>query len=168
LLCIATTPAHPPTQLFVGDLRAYVDAYQGRFDKAIPALEGMMRAAEAHGLSTLIAVSSSLLGSALAAAGRAVEGLPHLARGVSGQEQIGNRFYLARRYMEWAEGLHLAGELSDAQHAADTALSLARATGEAATEAETLRVLGAIAADGDLAMESVPRLKHLLSMGVFP
>ena len=77
-----------------------------------------------------------------------MEGLPHLVRGVSGYEQMGNRFYLARRYMEWAEGLRLAGELSEAQRAADTALSLARATGERGTEAETLRVLGAIAAAG--------------------
>jgi class 3 adenylate cyclase/tetratricopeptide (TPR) repeat protein len=142
---------HPPTQVFVGYLRAYVDAYQGRFDEAIPALEGAVREAEVHGLSSLLAVASSLLGSALAGAGRAVEGLPHLARGVSGQEHIGNRFYLARRYTEWAEGLLLAGELSDAQRAADTALSLARATGERGTEAETLRVLGAIAAAGSSA-----------------
>jgi tetratricopeptide (TPR) repeat protein len=71
-----------------------------------------------------------------------------LPRGVSGQEEIGNRFYLARRYMEWAEGLLLAGERQDAQRTADTALSLARATGERRTEAETLRVLGTIAAAG--------------------
>jgi tetratricopeptide (TPR) repeat protein len=140
--------SHPPTQVFVGNLRAYIDAYQGRFDEAIAALEGTMRAAGAHGLSTLFAVASSNLGSALAGAGRAVEGLPHLARGVSGQEQIGNRFHLARRYMEWAQGLLSAGERQDAQRAADTALSLARVTGERGTEAETLRVLGAIAAAG--------------------
>jgi hypothetical protein len=68
---------------------------------------------------------------------------------VKDQEQIGSRYYLARRYMAWAEGLLLARELSDAQHAANTALSLARTTGERGTEAETLRVLGAIAAAGE-------------------
>jgi tetratricopeptide (TPR) repeat protein len=107
-----------------------------------------VREAEVHGLSSLLAVASSLLGSALVGAGRALEALPLLARGVSGQEEIGNRFYLARRYMEWAEGLLLARERQDAQRAADTALSLARATGERGTEAETLRVLGAIATAG--------------------
>jgi tetratricopeptide (TPR) repeat protein len=58
------------------------------------------------------------------------------------------KFHLARRYREWADSLLLAGELPDAQRAADTALSLARAMGERGAEAETLRVLGAIAAAG--------------------
>jgi tetratricopeptide (TPR) repeat protein len=136
---------HPHAQVFVGNFRALVDVYQGRFDQAIPALEVTVREAEAHGLSLLV-VASSLLGRALAGAGRSVEGLAHLARGVRGQERGG--FYVAQRYMRWAEGLLLAGDLSQAQGAADTALSLARATGERGTEAETLRVLGAIAAAG--------------------
>jgi class 3 adenylate cyclase/tetratricopeptide (TPR) repeat protein len=144
----AQASPHPWGQVFVGNFRGLVETYQGRFDKAISALEGTVREAEAHGLSGLLPVASSFLGWALAGAGRAVEGLPHLARGVRGQEQIGNRSYLARRYMEWAEGLLLAGERPDAQRAADTALDLARATGERGTEAETLRVLGAIAAGG--------------------
>ncbi|HEX2483065.1 MAG TPA: hypothetical protein VHQ69_14405, partial [Methylomirabilota bacterium] len=140
--------SHPAAQVNVGSNRALVDIYQGRFDAAIPALEKTVREAEIHGLSTQLPAASSFLGSALAGAGRAVEGLPHLARGVKGNEQIGSRFYLARRYMEWAEALLLTGELQDAHRAADTALSLARATGERGTEAETLRVLGAIAAAG--------------------
>jgi tetratricopeptide (TPR) repeat protein len=73
------------------------------------------------------------------------------ARGVTAQERIGNRFHLARRYREWADSLLLAGELPDAQRAADTALSLARAMSERGAEAETLRVLGAIAAAGGAA-----------------
>jgi hypothetical protein len=107
-----------------------------------------VREAEVHGLSTQLPAASSFLGSALVGAGRAVEALPHLARGVKGNEQIGSRYYLARRYMEWADGLLLAGELRDAHRAADTALTLARATGERGTEAETLRVLSAISAAG--------------------
>jgi tetratricopeptide (TPR) repeat protein len=141
--------SHPAGQVFARNLRALVDSYQGRFDGAIPALERTVREAEAHGLSTQLPTASSFLGSVLARAGRAVDGLPHLARGVKDQEQIGSRYYLARRYMAWAEGLLLAGELSDAQRAADAALSLARTTGERGTEAEILRVLGAIAAAGE-------------------
>jgi class 3 adenylate cyclase/tetratricopeptide (TPR) repeat protein len=140
--------SHPAAKVTVGNFRALVDIYQGRFDAAISALERTLREAEAHGLSTQLHVASSFLGSALAGAGRAAEGLPHLARGVSLQEEIGTRIYLARRYMQWAEGLLLAGQPQDARRAADTALSLARATGERGTEAETLRVLGAIAAAG--------------------
>ena len=56
--------------------------------------------------------------------------------------------YLAQRYMAWAEGLLLAGQRQDAQRTADMALGLARSTGERGTEAETQRVLGAIAAAG--------------------
>jgi class 3 adenylate cyclase/tetratricopeptide (TPR) repeat protein len=142
---------HPAAQVFVGNLRALVDVHQGRFDQAIPALERTVREAEVHGLSTQLGSTSSFLGSALAWSGRTTEGLPHLARGVKAQEQVGSRYYLARRYMAWAEGLLLAGERLDAQHAADTALDLARATGERGSEAETLRVLGAIAAAGGAA-----------------
>jgi hypothetical protein len=97
---------------------------------------------------SMITTVSSVLGAALAGAGRTVEGLALLARGVRGQKRIGNRFHLARRYREWADSLVLAGELPDAQRAADTALSPARAMSERGTEAETLRVLGAIAAAG--------------------
>ena len=140
--------SHPPTQVFVGNVRAYVDAYQGRFDEAIPRLERALREAEVHGLSNMITTVSSVLGAALVGAGRTVEGLALLARGVTAQERIGHRFHLARRYREWADSLLLAGELPDAQRAADTALSLARAMGERGAEAETLRVLGAIAAAG--------------------
>ena len=139
--------AHPPTQVFVENVRAYIDAYQGRFDEAIPVLERALREAEVHGLSMITTVSS-VLGAALAGAGRTVEGLALLASGVRGQERIGNRFHLARRFREWADSLLLAGELPDAQRTADTALSLARAMGERGAEAETLRVLGAIAAAG--------------------
>ncbi len=96
----------------------------------------------------MINTVSSVLGGALAGAGRTVEGLALLARGVRGQERIGNRFHLARRYREWADSLLLAGDLPEAQRAADTALSLARAMGERGAEAETLRVLGAITAAG--------------------
>ena len=77
--------------------RAYIDAYQGRFDEAIPRLERALREAEVHGLAMINTVSS-VLGAALAGAGRTVEGLALLARGVRGQEPIGNRFHLARRY----------------------------------------------------------------------
>jgi tetratricopeptide (TPR) repeat protein len=139
--------SHPPTQVFVENVRAYIDAYQGRFDEAIPVLERALREAEVHGLG-MINTLSSVLGGALAGTGRAADGLALLARGVRGQERTGNRFHLARRYREWADSLLLAGELPDAQRAADTALSLARAMGERGAEAETLRVLGAITAAG--------------------
>jgi class 3 adenylate cyclase/tetratricopeptide (TPR) repeat protein len=139
--------SHPPTQVFVENVRAYVDAYQGRFDEAIPVLERALHEAEIHGLS-MVNTLSSVLGSALAGAGRAVEGQALLARGVRGQEGIGQRFHLARRYREWADSLLLSGELPEAQRVADTALSLARTMGERGTEAETLRVLGTIAAAG--------------------
>jgi hypothetical protein len=56
--------SHPPTQVFVENVRAYIDAYQGRFDEAIPVLERALRGAEVHGLSMITTVSS-VLGAAL-------------------------------------------------------------------------------------------------------
>jgi class 3 adenylate cyclase/tetratricopeptide (TPR) repeat protein len=60
--------SHPPTQVFVENVRAYVDAYQGRFDEAIPRLERALREAEVHGLANMITTVSSILGQALAGA----------------------------------------------------------------------------------------------------
>jgi tetratricopeptide (TPR) repeat protein len=144
----AQASAHPAAQVTGGYFRALVDSYQGRFAETIPALERTLHEAEIYGLSTHISTTASFLGWTLAWTGRAVEGLPHLTRGVRGQEQIGSRFYLAWRYVQWAEGLLLAGQRQDAQRAADTALRLAQDTGERGTEAATFRVLGAIAAAG--------------------
>jgi class 3 adenylate cyclase/tetratricopeptide (TPR) repeat protein len=127
----------------------YLHLLRGDFTEAARALERGLTMCDAAGVSLLLPRFRSGLGYAYAQAGRLPEGLSSLERGV----EQGRTIRLMMMHALWtvwlSEGYLLAGRQAEARHAAEEALTLARAHGERANEARALRLLGEIGAQAD-------------------
>ena len=140
---------HPQAQAVAYTLAAIPRVYRGEIDEAVSLTERALNLCETKGLLTWLPGASSTLGWALAAAGRAQEGLPYLEQGPSFLATVGVNTHLALMYVRWAEGLLLAGRLAEAGDIAHRALDTAVACGERGHEAEGYYVLACVLAAGD-------------------
>jgi class 3 adenylate cyclase/tetratricopeptide (TPR) repeat protein len=152
----AHATGYAPGQLTLYFNRASAYAMRGDFAGVIIECGRALALADARSLTGFYrARSESLYGLALAWRGQNDEALSHLEQGAAEQERTGGRPELAWCYVQWAEGLRLAGRVSEAGDLAQRGLKLAAALHERPNEARALLALGdAIAAETPLDVEA--------------
>jgi tetratricopeptide (TPR) repeat protein len=155
----ADTSGSPHGQAISYTFRAAVPLYQGHFRDSLSWCERSLHMCESKQVTIWLPTAHSVLGWALAKAGRPQEGLPHLELGVTLGERNGQKTLLSLLYFRWAEGLLLSGDLSEAKHIANRGLELAKTNEERGVEAETLELLGEIAsAEEPTTLDATDRL----------
>ena len=140
---------HPQAQAVAYTLAAIPRVYRGDVDGAVSLTERALNLCETKGLLTWLPGASSTLGWALAAAGRVQDGLRYLEQGPAVLAAVGVNTHLALMYARWAEGLLLAGRLTEAGDIAQRAIDTAVAYKEWGHEAEGCYVLAGVLAAGD-------------------
>ncbi|HET8577528.1 MAG TPA: sigma 54-interacting transcriptional regulator [Methylomirabilota bacterium] len=140
---------HPQSQAIAYTLRVLPLLYLGATTEALALAERALELCKAKGLLLWYPGASSMLGWALALAGRAAEALPHLESGPSILEGMHSTTHLSLMYTWWGEGLLLAGQLEEATRKVDRAVEVARACHEAGYLTDALQVQAQILAASD-------------------
>ena len=147
---IAEALDHPYSRALVPWMVGTGLSVKGDVNRAVSLFERGMAEAAKWGYARTGGFNSCALGYALATAGRAVEGVGLLRRGV---EQIdatlGFTWLRGRRLSMLGEGYLLAGQIDDSRVAAEEALTFSRKRRERGFEAWAVRLLGMIAACSD-------------------
>jgi tetratricopeptide (TPR) repeat protein len=146
---IAEMLNHPLSHLYLDMAAGFVNLYRGHLSEAIRILERGLILCEATGSRLIFGWVASYLGSAYARSGRRSDGVLLLEQGVETITSL--TVNLRRSYVIGllGEAYMYAGRIDDASRCAERALDLSRAQKERGYEAETLRLLGEIAAHGD-------------------
>jgi len=142
----AETSGNPHSQAMSYTFRATVPLYQGDIRDSLPWCERCLLLCESKQVIIWLPTAHSMLGWALAVAGRPREGLPHLELGAELQERNRQKVLLSAFYLRWAQGLLLLGNLPEAKRIVKRALELAEANEERGIAADILELLGEIAA----------------------
>jgi tetratricopeptide (TPR) repeat protein len=124
--------------------------HQGDLPQALPLLERALDICQDADLPLIFPWVASPLGLAYALSGRVTDALPLLAQAVEQSAALGRWGYHALFVATLGKALLLAGRLEEARHHAGQALGFARVHKERGHEAYALRLLGLVAAHGNL------------------
>jgi tetratricopeptide (TPR) repeat protein len=141
--------AHPQAQAIAYTLGALPLLYMGETLQGVAMAEQALELCKTRGLILWFPAASVTFGWALALAGRADEGLPHLERGPTIVEAFGSKNFVSLMYTWWAEGLLLAGQVAEAALKIDRAVELARMCREAGYLTEALHGRAQVLAGAD-------------------
>jgi tetratricopeptide (TPR) repeat protein len=148
-MAAADASDHPQSQAIAYTLRVVPLLYTGATSEAVALAERGLELCKAKGLLLWYPGASSMLGWALAMAGRVTEALPHLENGPGIVEAMQSKTHLSVMYTWWAEGLLLAGRLEEATGKIERALEVARACHEAGYLTDALHVQAQLLAASD-------------------
>lgn len=148
---IADEVGHPFSQIYANLWMGNTLIKSADFERAIPPLERCMQLTDRSGLNLLRPRSASSLGFALYSMGQREKGLELLHYAVEEAEHQSIQWNLAQQYAWLAEALLHEGELDDALKNASRALELSLQSGEKASEANVLWLLGEVHRHRDVA-----------------
>jgi tetratricopeptide (TPR) repeat protein len=160
---IAEESRNPYGQAIAGTLSGLVWLARGHLDRGLPLLEASLATCREKQLVVWQPIPSALVGVALARTGRAAQALPLLEDAVARTQRLGVKAYLARWTAHLGEALLTAGRVDAARETAEEALRLALTHRERGHEAESLRLLGEVAAAASPA-EAERRLGEALAL----
>ena len=141
---------HPYSQAIAWTITGLVWRERGQLERAVPPLARSLELCEQAHLTVWQPIVSALLGATLVALDRKDDGVALLREAVRRAEALGVMAYLARWTVHLGEGLLAGGDVAAARATADRAMELSLAHGERAHEAMAWRLIGDIAARGDL------------------
>ncbi len=141
---IADEVGHPFSQIFANLWVGNSFALHGQFARAVPPLERSLQVCRAGGMSLLQPRVASTLGHAYYRSGRRVEGLSYLENALEEADFRSIRWNYAQ-IVGWLAQAYLAeGRVDDAEHMAKRALDAAVSSGEKASEAWSLWLMGEV------------------------
>ncbi len=146
---LAEQGKNPYSQAIATTMAGFVWLARGQLDRALPLLEASLTACRDKHLVVWQPVPSSMLGVALARAGRGDRAARLLDDGVARTAALGVNAYLARWTAYLAEGQLAAGQVDRARATAERARDLAAAHREQGHEAEALLLLAEAEAGAD-------------------
>jgi tetratricopeptide (TPR) repeat protein len=146
---LAEQGKNPYSQAIATSIAGFVWLARGQLDRALPLLEASLAACRDKQLVLWQPVPSSMLGVAMARAGRGDRAVRLLDDGVARTAALGVNAYLARWTAYLAEGQLAAGHVDRARAMAERARGLAAAHREQGHEAEALLLLAEAEAGAD-------------------
>jgi DNA-binding winged helix-turn-helix (wHTH) protein/tetratricopeptide (TPR) repeat protein len=149
-LRLAEATEHPFSLALACALVGHLALHQGALAEAISVLERGLALGEGLSLPLIIQLCTAQLGAAYTLAGRVPEALPLLDRAL--EQSVTLRLVLASAlYAIWlGEGYVVAGRVSEARALGQQALAMACARQQQGHQAYALRLLGELAAAGEL------------------
>ena len=144
---IAKEVGHPFNLAHIYYDLGYYYQVKGEIDDAVSILELAMDYVREWSLTYLSPFIMGFLGHSYALSGRTKEGSALLRQAVSDYQTMGLGLFHSLVTVQFAQALYLDGELDEAQHVAESGLTLARNRGEQGHAAHALRQLGEICCD---------------------
>ncbi|HEY3068382.1 MAG TPA: adenylate/guanylate cyclase domain-containing protein [Methylomirabilota bacterium] len=155
---------HPQAQAIAYTMRVIPLVHRGQTETAVALAERALRLCEEKALVVWLPGAAAALGWALALAGRASEGEPHLERAATLLDALGIRSNLSQIRVWWADALLMEGRLADARRCVERALELAVAHGEQGYEAAALHTLATVIAAGPDAQNAAAQYERALAL----
>jgi tetratricopeptide (TPR) repeat protein len=160
---LAETRGYAQSRIMGHTIEALVTTIAGRPAECLGSMMDALVLCERIDFVSWLPGAQTTYGLMLTRLGRAPdEALRYLEDGVVGCEKLGLRVYHGQRYSWWAEGCLRAGDVAGARRRADTAVELAVAAEERASEAEALLLRAFVArAEGALGAAHEDLLRSL-------